>query len=203
MWIRFIRLACAGKRTRGQIAHGPDLLPASGMGALHPPRPFDAAMDGRHAGGVRLPLPAAQHRQRPRLGDPQPPRLHRGVGRDHGGGRGDRHAGPRRWAQHAHGAVPVRPRGPDLPRRGPVPHPARLEPVDRRLAQPLQGRPVAPDRGGGDRLVALHLHHELALHPAARAGALRGHGAVRLHLPAGAGGGRRLRAPLRPPQRRS
>ena len=65
----------------------------------------------------------------------------------------------------ARSGLAVRPGRADLPCRGHLPHAARLEPMDRRIAEPREGRHRAADRDDRDRLVALHLHHELALHP--------------------------------------
>ena len=45
--------------------------------------------------------------------------------------------------------------------------------MGRRLAEPAQGRHRGADRRGGDRLGAVHVHHELALHASQPHGALR------------------------------
>ena len=67
------------------------------------------------------------------------------------------------------------------PHPGAVPHAAGLEPVRRRLAEQRQGRHRPAVRCHRDRLGALHLHHELALHPAEPLGPIRGGGADLFH----------------------
>ena len=64
----------------------------------------------------------------------------------------------------------------------------------RRTAECLQGRHRAVGRHHRDRLVALQLHHELALHPAGTADPVRGERAVLLPLPGGARSGRKREA---------
>ena len=73
---------------------------------------------------------------------------------------------------------------------GTVPHPARLEPVGRRVTQQPEGRDLSADRSDRDRLVAVHVHDELALHATQSPGPLRRRRADLLHLPGAAHGPR-------------
>src|SRR4051812_16524835 len=107
------------------------------MGTADPPGRGDPAVDGRLAGIVRLPLPAAEHRQRARLGDPVPlsrRSLLERARRD----RGRAGEAPTGLAAGAGAGVAVRPGCAHLPYPGPVPDSAGLGPMDRRLTEPAE-----------------------------------------------------------------
>ncbi len=183
-------------RRAASIRHGPDLLSASGLAAAVAAGVGQPRLDGRDPRGLRLSLPAAEHRQRPRLGAAFAVRVRGQLDRrDRPQGRADPPGCGRRSGPCAGGAV--RPGRAHLPCRGHLPHARGLEPLGLGSAEPRQGRHRAPDRRDRDRLVALYLHHELALHPAGSGDPLRSRRAVLLPVPDPARRSGRLQAQAR------
>ena len=156
--------------------------------------PAAARLDGRLPRPPSLPLPADDHGQHHRLGDPLPGGLHRRVERRRPAERHHPHARPSasRTSTTSSRATSPTACSPSTPATCSA-RPAGWSMWADGPAQPHQGRHPAPGRPGRDRLAALPLHHELALHPA-RPGALRQGRAVLLHHPGAGQAAGRVRA---------
>ncbi len=119
-------------------------------------------LDGPHPGAPRLPLPAAGHRQRARMGSHLRLRLRSDMGwrsacTKRAIARARRLPRSRAIRRHA-----LRLRDRHVPSHVPVSHGAGMEPRGNRTHEPAQGRHRAAHRRHRDRLAALPVHHELA-----------------------------------------
>ncbi len=129
-------------------------------------------------------------------------RVRRHLERRSGCGRDYHPAGARRQAGKRSG-IAVRPGRDHLPHRGNLSHAGRMEPLGGRITQPGEERHLTPDRDRRDRLVAVHVHHELALHAARPMGPFRRAGTDLLPLSPPADGDRSFHAEIRAPGSRS